>query len=139
MTVFHIDNQRDRKSGEVSGVYVNLLTDLYLPLEPGRKRMRVHHQKLMIEPGTEDQYHYHKKTWEIFTIESGRVEALIDGRIISRKKGDVFLAKPLVSHRLANRTAKAVIITETRLNVEPRNRHLVKQNSCTRNRRKWTK
>ncbi|NIA07899.1 MAG: cupin domain-containing protein [Actinobacteria bacterium] len=123
MTVFHVDNQGHRKPAEVPGIYVSLLADVSLPLRPGQGQICVHHQKLMIEPGTEDRYHVHKQTWEIFTVEAGQVEALVDGKTVFLDRGDVFLARPGVAHRFANRTTETVTITETRIDVDPADRH----------------
>ena len=124
MKIFKPENQRDRKPGEVAGIFVNLLADMDLSLQAPQDSVPVQHQVLIIEPGGVDQYHYHDSTWGIFTVQQGRVSVLINGREIPMEAGDVFVAEPPDRHRFANTGNQPVTITETRINPRADDRHL---------------
>jgi len=124
MKIFKPQNERDRKPAEMDRIFVNLLADMDLSLQTPQDSVPVQHQVLIIEPGGVDQYHYHDRTWEIFTVQQGCVSALVNGQEVPMEAGDVLVAEPPDRHRFSNTGTQPVTITETRINPGPDDRHV---------------
>ncbi len=108
---------------DVKGLFVNLLATLALPVEPGQEKFEVEHQKLIVNGGSEDIYHYHDVTCEIFTVEQGNLTAFVNGESIPLERGATIIMEPGDKHKMVNKGSDSATVIETRLNVSEGDRH----------------
>jgi mannose-6-phosphate isomerase-like protein (cupin superfamily) len=99
------------------GLYVNLLCKMELSIEQRQKKVKVEHQKLIVDGKSEDILHWHKRTSELFTVEEGNLKAFVNGKFVSLKKGDAILMEPGDKHKMVNPNFKPAKLIETRMNV----------------------
>jgi quercetin dioxygenase-like cupin family protein len=110
---------------EIKGLSLNYFCGWNIPVRPGEKDFRCEHQKLIIDAGSEDVYHYHKVTYEMFTVEEGTPSAMVNGQTIPLARGEAILMEPGDKHRMVNRTTQTAVLIETRFNVCEGDRHVL--------------
>jgi len=101
----------------VKGLHIKPYWSLELPAEAVKETYRVDHVILFIEPGAEDRYHYHDATYDLFTLVSGDVNAVVNDKDIPLDLKDSLLVEPGDRHKLRNVGDKKAVVVETRLGV----------------------
>lgn len=113
------------KIRETEGLYLKPFMSMDI-LTQSKNEVRVDHQKLILEPGAKDRYHYHKHTYDLFTVQRGEASILLNDEKIKLEKGDLILVEPGDRHMLYNPTEERGEVIETRLNVVGDDKEFVK-------------
>ena len=75
-------------------------------------------QVVKFKPGKSIKPHYHKKTYEIFFIESGNGLLRFNNQEFRCKKGDFYLCEPFDKHEFINDTKEDFVILIFKTNEE---------------------
>jgi len=121
----HLTRTNDREeftNTGVNGLSVRQMLDLEIPPIPKREKFHFVYLQLLIDPGSEDEYHYHNFAYDLFIIDKGEVVAVVNNVEIPLKEGKSLLVQPSERHKLCNRTDCPCLITEIRLNVDKKDR-----------------
>lgn len=98
-------------------MYVEPFMSIEIPDTAEKGKIQVNHQRITIEPGGEDIYHYHNETYDLFTIIEGEARLKTSDEEIKLQEGDSILVEPGDKHKVYNPTNNTTKIIETRLNV----------------------
>jgi mannose-6-phosphate isomerase-like protein (cupin superfamily) len=97
--------------------HVELLTKAFMPVVPDQREFRVDCRILMVMPGGQDRYHFHKQTVNLFTVVEGEIDVILNDNQIHLTHGQSVLVDVLDKHAFVACADKPCILTETRLNV----------------------
>ena len=101
----------------IEGLFVEILESMNIQLDSQQKQFCVQFNRLIIEPGKKDQYHYHKFAYDFFAVDEGEVTFFINDSEKILRKGDCILVEPGDKHMPSNNTSTSCFLTEVRLNL----------------------